>query len=166
MKRVLYSICLVLILASCSKKEDEIKPIEESVNAEKFTVKYSFINQGDPNIKAVVLYTGTYFPKEDQTSLFSQVYTGITANDTVVKAIEGAYAYKGYSGCTTHMKVSVRFEKPRFSEFPDWEFQQTGKQLAYDRLFYIPLDTIKTSQDAIVTFQWPADTIRFKEINY
>src|SRR5688572_4343149 len=166
MKRVLYSIFLVLILASCSKEEAEIKPVEEIKNAEKFTVKYLFVNQGDGNVKSVALYTGTYFPKENESSLFSQVYNEIKANDTIVKAIEGPYAYEAYLGCTTHMKVSVRFKNPRFSKFPDWEFQQSGKQLAYDRLFYIPLDTIKTSKDAIVTFQWPADTLRFKEINY
>lgn len=164
MKRLVLALPLLTILASCQQESpDPVTPPQEA-KAEAYTVKYQFINEGDANLQSVVLWTRTTFPKGNEISLFDQAFNSVSAQDTLVKAVEGPYANLAYAGCTTRMFIRVAFKEPVYSRYPRSEYYGEGKNI--QRHYEIALNTIQKAEDALVSFRWPSDTLKLQEVPY
>ena len=158
MRKILSIFLSATLLMSCVKENPA------PVLPEKYVVKYTFVNEGDANVRGTVLWTNTYFPQESSICFFDQAFSRVAPFDTLVKSIEGTYAYAAYPGCTTTMFIRIEFKQPIFSNYPEVDWYGEGR--SDRRYYYIPQNVIGKAEDATVVFHWPSDTLKWTEVPF
>lgn len=156
---------ITLSLAACRKEPDKgIQPRDT------FPIEYHFVNLADPNVKAAVIYTTTFFPNDtistsgdsiDRVTWHDQAFRNLHPADQVQVHIPE----KGYVACITQFKIRLVFEKPMFSPIlfnAGW-----GEQSITNSRNYVgTIDTIRSPTQNIIRFIWPDDTLKFTEVEY
>lgn len=109
---------------------------------ELFDIEYWFVNQGDPDIRAVEILSQTYFPKEDISKARSHNYQAPSAFDTLRDTV----GVKGYYGCTTQMGIYIN-KLWESDSIPCWRFY-----------YFAGYDSLDAYEKRIRIFKWPSDT--------
>jgi hypothetical protein len=141
---------LLLFLVACEKQT------VNEVNSNDFAIEYQFINQGDTNIRDVVLYT---FQKD---VVFSEIKKFDTVKFTVSKT--------PCSECVDYLKVFVRFKEMRYSTLAASKGYNNGGTSALGmvrgRTYLGDTVSIASGVNQTLVFKWPADTLKYKEVLY
>ncbi|MGI4874098.1 MAG: hypothetical protein ACRYFX_23305 [Janthinobacterium lividum] len=151
-----------LVLAGCSKKHDEA-PAPASKD---FTVGYYFTNEGDANLSTVSLVTRTFYPGKTSSGnvlqMFDNIYQNITPTQKIAHLFTEPHMNKTlYPGCLTYMKVYLGFRNPVYTPYPASQPPQGGYLY---RIFELPVDTVTAAANCTRSFNWPSDTLKYKEV--
>jgi hypothetical protein len=169
MKLLVSGATSILLVFACRK--ENIKTNEQE--KETFPIEYRFINNGDANVRDVVFYTTTFYPGDsisrngDTTSTiywYNRAFHDVGTNDTIRHQM-----YKpGYKGCTTYLKVLVHFKSRMFSLIwanrNYYSGDSTTLGMIIGRMYVGDTAIINFASDRIVTFHWPSDTLKYKEV--
>jgi hypothetical protein len=166
-KLILDATTLILLVGAC-KKENVIKREKE-----KFPIEYRFINNGDANVRDVVFYTTTFYP-DDSIARNGDTLSVIHWNGNTFQNV-GSYdtlrftrERLGYKKCSTYLRVLIHFKQRMFSKlFADrgyYSGDSTTLGMIIGRTYISDTSVINTTSERIVSFKWPLDTLKYKEI--
>ena len=171
-KKLLLSAAISFLLIFSCKKEN-VKKI--GTEKETFLIEYRFINEGDANVRDVVFYTITFYPADSISNTgdtlstinwLNHAFHDVGSNDTVRHQM----GKPGYKECTAYLKVLVHFKSRMFSQiWADRKYysgDSTTLGMIISRMYKGDTTTINSTADRIVTFKWPSDTLKYKEVIY
>lgn len=109
-----------------------------------FDIEYWFVNQGDPDIRAVEVLSVTWYPDRNE-AWARQTNFQVPQNYDTLRQV--AY-YKGVLGCTTQMGIYINKFWDQDST-PCWRFY-----------YFSGHDSVDSYEKRIRVFKWPEDTLR------
>lgn len=145
MKILINVILLVSLLFSCNKEE---LPID------RFPIKYRFYNCGDSTITKVVMNCVTAYPNEHEVywnGMGKWRPLPINSDDQPLMDVDSILFTPlnyVYIGCSYRFIVSIH----HIDSLGNGHYQT-----------YEKIGTINNSQDNIITFSWPKDTLTFQK---
>jgi len=166
-KYLLPLVCAVL-LAGCSKKDDPA-PKPQPEPKKDFTVGYFFNNQNDSRLQTVWLQTLTFYPNKNgpgnnRLQVYDNTYPDITPSQRIAHVFTEAHMEKTlYPGCITYMKVILMFRTPVYTPYPAATPPANGHRF---RVFELPPDTVTEAANCTREFNWPTDTLKYRELRY
>ena len=168
MRQILLLLTSVFLLTGCRKdiNEPALTPAKD------FSLGYYFVNHGDGNIKTVYLDSKTFFPEKkgpgnNIQNNYYNTYENIGPNQTITHISDAAWMEKTlYPGCLTYMTVVIQFNHAVYTAFPATAPSSVppgGYQL---RKFEMTVDTVTAAAKCERVFNWPADTLKYRELRY
>jgi len=160
-----------LFITGCRKEKTE----PANLLKERFPIEYQFINEGDKNVKSVILDMTTFYPydsvdaKGDSLSFLN--YKNTIFNEVPIEgAIKLSEDRSGYVECTGKLRLNIRFREPLYSPLYAAKGRAGDADLANGwtrgRAYVGDQVTIQSKSDGIIVFKWPSDTTKYKEVLY
>ena len=120
-----------------------------------------------------LFYTTTFYPGDSisrsgdtLSTIYWQGHTfhNVGTRDTIRHQVDKL----GYRECTTYLKVVIHFKSRMFSQlWADRKYysgDSTTLGMISGRSYISDTTTINSAADRIMTFNWPSDTLNYKEI--
>ncbi|HVG15835.1 MAG TPA: hypothetical protein VM935_12770 [Chitinophagaceae bacterium] len=149
-KRSLAIPFLALSLQACEKQD------AGEVNKQNFSIEYHFINQGDTNVRDVVLSTF------QTVTVFNQIKKLDTVGFSKTKT--------PCIACVDYLKVFVRFEEMQYSTLAAAKGYNNGGSSALGmvrgKTYLVDTVSIASGINQTLLFKWPSDTLKYKELIY
>jgi hypothetical protein len=149
-KIFLTNIILILLFVACKKQT------VTEVKNDDFAIEYQFINQGDTNVRDVIMHT---FQK---VIIFNEIKKFDTVRFSVTKTKCGE--------CIDYLKVFVRFKEMQYSTLAAAKGYNNGGTSALGmvrgRTYLGDTISIASGLNQTLVFKWPSDTLNYKEVIY
>ncbi len=152
MKNILKLTLLVLISGSCKKEIFIDKKNTEIIHYH--SIRFLVYLQDTSQIDAVATERAVYFPIKDRS--YIQTATFIRTFNNFSDKIETPYMPQNdsvYPGVHYQLGINVMYKDGRGDKYGN-------------NFWKLPVDTVRTAADSIVTFHYPEDTVKCRKYDW